>query len=94
MRLPVLGSFFLYLLAVDSLDVLNLRNSSVQKKKRGGKINGQQDSVVTDMIKELPQEKIYETTKCVQARVMEQEGAPNSSGRIKERDTGPLRSHR
>ena len=34
MRLPVLGSsFFLHLLAVDSLDVLNLRNSSVCKKK-------------------------------------------------------------
>ena len=34
MRLPVLGSSFLYLLAVDSLDVLNPRNSSVSKKKK------------------------------------------------------------
>ena len=41
MRLPVLGSSFLYLLAVDSLDVLNPRNSSVCKK------NGASEWLVT-----------------------------------------------
>ena len=33
MRPPVVGSFFLHLSAVDSLDVLTLRNSSVRQKK-------------------------------------------------------------
>ena len=36
MRPPVVGSFFLHLSAVDSLDVLTLRNSFVHKKKQDG----------------------------------------------------------
>ena len=36
MRPPVVGSFFLHLSAVDSLDVLTLRNSFAFKKKKHG----------------------------------------------------------
>ena len=40
-------------------------------------VNGPEVSDVTEMIKALPREKIYESTRCAQARYLDQEGAPN-----------------
>ena len=42
------------------------------------KVNGPEDVVVSEMIKQLPQEKIYEVTRCFQQRCMGQMDAPNS----------------
>ena len=42
------------------------------------KVIGPEDSVVSEMIEELPQEKIHEITKCFPKRFMRQEGAPSS----------------
>ena len=47
------------------------------------KVSGPGDSVVAEMIKELLQEKVYEITRCFQARFMGQEGAPGSWGPVK-----------
>ena len=43
-----------------------------------GKENGPEDSVTTEMIKELPQEKIFERTKHFRNRFVGQEDAPSS----------------
>ena len=41
-------------------------------------VNGPEDAVVSDMIKQLPQEKIYIIRKCFQERFMGQTEAPSS----------------
>ena len=47
------------------------------------KVNGPEDAVVREMIKQLPQEKIYIITKCFQERVMGQMEAPSSCKIVK-----------
>ena len=42
------------------------------------KVNGPEDAVVSDMIKQLPLEKIYTDTKCFQDRFVGQMDAPSS----------------
>ena len=39
-------------------------------KMAENKVNGQKDSVVSEMIKQLPQEIIHEITRCFQERLM------------------------
>ena len=46
-------------------------------------VNGHEDAVVSEMIKQLPQEKIYINTKCFQERLMGQMEAPISWNVVK-----------
>ena len=47
-------------------------------KMSESKVNGPEDVVVSEMMKQFPQEKIYEVTRCFQQRCMGQMDAPNS----------------
>ena len=47
-------------------------------KMSENKVNGPDDVIVSEMIKQLPQEKIYEVTRCFQQRFMGKMEAPNS----------------
>ena len=47
-------------------------------KMSENKVNGPDDVIVSEMIKQLPQEKIYEVTMCFQQRFMGKMEAPNS----------------
>ena len=46
-------------------------------KMSENKVNGPGDSIVSEMIKQLPQEQIYEITRCFQNRFFGLPGAPN-----------------
>ena len=46
------------------------------RMKEQEKVIGAEDSVVAELIKEVPQEKLFEITGCFQGRFMGQEGAP------------------
>ena len=47
-------------------------------KMSENKVNGPEDAVVSEMIKQFPMEKIYTITKCFQERFMDQMEAPSS----------------
>ena len=47
-------------------------------KMSQNKVNGPEDAVVSEMIKQLPQEKVYIMLKCFQERFMGQMEAPSS----------------
>ena len=42
------------------------------------KVNGPEDSIASEVIKQLPEENIYEITRCFQDRFEELEDAPSS----------------
>ena len=50
----------------------------VRAKMADNKVNGPEDAVVSEMIKEVPLEKIYTITRCFQERFMGQMEAPSS----------------
>ena len=55
---------------------IDLSQAPVQMAENN--VNGPSDSVLSEMIKQLAQEKIYETTRCLQERFLEQKNAPDS----------------
>ena len=47
-------------------------------KMSDNKVNGPEDAIVSDMIKQLPLEKIYTITRCFQERFLVQMESPSS----------------